>query len=326
MASIYDGRLWWSAIGDVRAWTNDTNDSSSAQYVDVGYKDQGNTVAVDFLSKAIIVYKEFGKAYQVIGNPHDKTLAVFPLSQTAYCSGSAINVDDKSYYLGNTGFMAFNPTNTYANIQPFEVGLNINSWLAKEVTDTCKMWHIPNRKQIWIKPSNGSDIFLYHYIPRYPDGRGAFTSRTTVYDVKEVVSNGKDTYIAYGDKIGVLDPTTDKDDGQQIQTSIISGNRLATKMFIIMMSYVLVSHNIIEGYGTIGISNKKEKYIDFIGKGTKLYYDTRYLNEATELMYIDDFTKVYKIGGGANRNIQFKIFVSKGAISLRQLDYFYEEV
>ena len=31
-------------------------------------------------------------------------------------------------------------------------------------------------------------------------------------------------------------------------------------------------------------------------------------------------------GGGANRNVQFKINVQKGAISLRQLDYTYEEV
>ena len=36
--------------------------------------------------------------------------------------------------------------------------------------------------------------------------------------------------------------------------------------------------------------------------------------------------KAYKIEGGANCNVQFKINVEKGAISLRQLDYTYEEV
>lgn len=43
-------------------------------------------------------------------------------------------------------------------------------------------------------------------------------------------------------------------------------------------------------------------------------------------MNTNEYTKEYKIGGGANRNVQFKIHVQKGAISLRQLDYTYEEV
>ena len=39
-----------------------------------------------------------------------------------------------------------------------------------------------------------------------------------------------------------------------------------------------------------------------------------------------EYTKVNKIGGGANRHLQIKIFVAKGAIALRQFDYTYEEV
>ena len=43
-------------------------------------------------------------------------------------------------------------------------------------------------------------------------------------------------------------------------------------------------------------------------------------------MNTNEYTKEHKIGGGANRNVQFKIYVKQGAISLRQLDYTYEEV
>ena len=62
---------------------------------------------LDFLSRAIIVYKEYGRVYQIVGTPDAKDLTVYPLSSTGYCSGATISIDDRSYYLGNQGFMSF---------------------------------------------------------------------------------------------------------------------------------------------------------------------------------------------------------------------------
>ena len=196
VASIYGHRITWSAVGDYRSWTPDSNNSASAQYVEVGYKDPGCIIAIDFLSKAIIVYKEYGRAYQVVGNPHEKTLAVYPLSETALCCGSSISIDDRSYYLGDAGLMSFVPTNTYANIQPSEIGLNINAQLTTITSEQARMWHVPERKQLWIKPGKNQDIFIYHYLPRYEDGRGVFTSRSFVHNLHDVLTVGKDVYIA----------------------------------------------------------------------------------------------------------------------------------
>lgn len=326
IASTHSHRLNWSAVGDYNAWNHNNNDASSAQYVDVGYKDQGSIIAIDFLSRAIIVYKEYGRVYQVIGTPDAQNLTVYPLSSTGYCSGATVSVDDRSYYLGNQGFMSFMPTNTYAEIQPFETGLNINSYLLKYITKDCEVWHISSRKQIWIKPYNGETVFIYHYLPRYEDGRGVFTSRKFTHGINAAVNVDKEVYIAYGNKIGILDETIDTDDSVQIQTSIISGNRLATRQFVLIMNYNFVTHNLIPGHGTIGISNKKPKPINFSSKATKTYYANEKLYAAKTLMNVNEYTKAYKIGGGANRNVQFKINVQKGAISLRQLDYTYEEV
>lgn len=326
IASIYSHRLNWSAVGDYQSWTHNSNDASSSQYVDVGYKDQGSIIAVDFLTRAIIVYKEYGRVYQVVGTPDDNNLTVYPLSSTGYCSGSTLSIDDRSYYLGEQGFMSFMPTNTYAEIQPFETGLNINSYLLKYITKDCEMWHVPNRKQLWIKPYNGVGVFIYHYLPRYNDGRGVFTARRFTHDIHSIVSIEKDVYVAYGNKIGILDESIDTDDGVQIETSIVSGNRLASGQFILIMNYNFITHNIIDGYGTIGISNKKPKPISFAGKTIKTFYATMKTATANIKMNANDYTKEHKIGGGANRNVQFKILVKKGAISLRQLDYTYEEV
>ena len=325
-ANVDTHRITWSAIGDYTAWTVDTNNSAGAQYVDVGYKDAGKITAIDFLSKVLLVYKEFGKVYQVVGDPHVGSISVYPLSKTGYCLGSAVNVDDRSYYLGESGLMSFVPTNTYADIQPFETGLNINPWLLKRVSTDCKMWHIPNRKQLWILPDSGTDIFLYHYLPRYDDGRGVITSRTFSHTLHDVVNRNKEVYIAYGNKIGILDEFIDTDDGIQIQTSIISGNRVSARLFLLLFSYNFIASNIISGEGFITISNKKPKRIEFKNKEIKLVDAINFLSDATEKLYQDEYTKVYKVGGSANRNLQVKIQVTKGAISLRQFDYIYEEV
>lgn len=332
-SSIYGHRLYWSAIGDYNTWNLgtgttkvDLNDSSTGQWVDVGYKDNGTITAVDFLTKSIIVYKDYGKVYQVVGSPDTGDLAVYPLSQTGYCSGSAISVDDRSYYLGTGGFLSFMPTNTYADIQPFETGLNINSFLLKNIDSSCEMYHIPTRKQLWIKPKTGNRVFIYHYIQRYQDGRGVFTSRDFTYNLNGVVDLDGTVYVNYGNKIGVLDDTIDTDDGVQIKTSIVSGNRLAQRLFILLMNYDFVSSNIVEGYGTIQISDRTPKNVEFKSKSTKTFYANEKLFGADKKIFTEEYTKIYKIGGGANRNLQIKILVNKGAISLRQFDYVYEEV
>lgn len=327
VASIYSHRINWSAIGDYKSWTHDNYDSSSAQWVDVGYKDQGAIVSVSFLSKSIIVYKQYGKAYQIMGNPHDGTLTVYPLSETAFCDGESISVDDRSYYLGNSGFMSLTPTDTYADIQPFETGININTMLIRQLGSGARLFHVVSRKQIWIIPStNYEHVYIYNYLPRYSDGRGAFTMRSTSYPISDVFVDGTTVYIAYGNKIGVLDESIDTDDGKRIQTSIVSGNRLASRLFLILMSYTFVSNNRIAGKGSITISSKKSKMIDFKAGVNKLVDAVEDLENANDFLDTDEYTKILKIGGGPNRNLQIKIFLSSGAISLHQFDYVYSEV
>lgn len=327
VASIYGHRIYWSAIGDYTAWTTDSNDSSSAQWVDVGYKDQGCIISIDFLSKAIIVYKEYGRAYQVIGNPHEKTLTVYPLSETAYCSGSSCSVNDRSYYIGDSGLMSFAPTDTYANIQPVETGLAINSQLIRITDKTAAIWYVPSRKQLWVLPKEGADyIFIYHYLPRFSDGRGVFTTRSFTHDIHDVASVDHDVYIAYGNKVGILDESIDTDDGEQIQTSITSGNKLAQRLFLLLMNYTFVTSNKIPGYGSVTISKKKAKAVSFDVSEKRLYDANDPLYTATTMLHNDTYTKVLKIGGGPNRALQIRILIAKGAVSLRQFDYTYAEV
>ena len=319
--------LLYSAIGDYTSWANVAADSSSAQKVKVGYKDPGNIIAVDFLSKAVMVYKEGGRAYKIVGEPQDSDYSVQPVSQTAYCSSirSTVSVDSKSYYLGKSGFMSFQPTNAYGDVAPFEEGLNINAWVVKDIDSNCEMWHVPPKKQIWLKTQNDNRIYMYHYIPRYSDGRGAFTVRTIAYTMHDVCCVGDKVYIAYGNKIGTLDATTDLDDAMQIQTAITGANRLASQHSILVMNRLFVSYNLLPGTGSIKCG-KKTKTLTFTSDSPYAYDATGYAYDATEYAYSDAYTRSYKVGGGSNKSVQVQILVQSGAISLRQMQYQYLEV
>ena len=319
--------LLYSAIGDYTSWANVAADSSSAQMVKVGYKDPGNIIAVDFLSKAVMVYKEGGRAYKIVGEPQDSDYSVQPVSQTAYCSSirSTVSVDSKSYYLGKSGFMSFQPTNAYGDVAPFEEGLNINAWVVKDIDSNCEMWHVPPKKQIWLKTQNDNRIYMYHYIPRYSDGRGAFTVRTMSHPVHDVYCVGDNMYVAYGNKIGVLDESTDLDDTTQIQTAITGANRLASQHSILVMNRLFVSYNILPGTGSIKCG-KKTKTLTFTSYSPYAYNATGYAYDATEYTYANAYTRSYKVGGGSNKSVQVQILVQSGAISLRQMQYQYLEV
>jgi len=317
----------YSAIGDYTSWTNVAADKSSAQFVNVGYKDPGNIIAIDFLAQVMIVYKQYGRAYQIVGEPSDSNFSVLAVSQTASCLSmrATCNVDGISGYLGQAGLMAFTPVNAYSDIEPTELGLNINAWIAKNIDDNCQMWHVQPKKQVWIKTQNDNRVYLYHYIARYSDGRGAFTCRTFTNQLHDVCAVKSSVYVACGNKIGILDAATDLDDGVQIQTAITGNNKLTQKHSILVMNRNFVSYNIIDGYGTIKCG-KKPKNVTFSSNSPDVYGNIADISGNESPIYADAYTRSYKVGGGSNKSVQLNVLVQKGAISIRQFDYQFLEV
>ena len=141
----------------------------------------------------------------------------------------------------------------------------------------------------------------------------------------DVCCVGDKVYIAYGNKIGTLDATTDLDDTMQIQTAITGANRLASQHSILVMNRLFISYNLLPGIGSIKCG-KKTKSLTFSSDSPYAYDATGYAYDATEYAYSDAYTRSYKVGGGSNKSVQVQIIVQKGAISLRQMQYQYLEV
>lgn len=324
----------YSAIGDENGWTNNPSDASTAQYADVGYKDPGNIIATANIANMSLVFKQYGRVYQILNEPTESDFSVLPFSETASCISinSALSVDNKAFYHGHSGFMNFVPTTAYGNITPQEAGYNLNSVLIPNTDSSAQIWHVQPKKQIWIRSQNDTMVYIYHYSPRYPydeatGSRGAWTTRSFKYPLNDVSVVGTQIYIAYGNKIGVLDSSIDTDDGDQIQTSIIGKNQLPIKRHLMVRSKSLVTQNRISGYGTLTLGKKPPKQISFGSGDTEIYFDERYIDDADEDIFSEDITPYYKPGGGGgNDNLQYSLLIQKGAVSIRRMDYTYSEV
>lgn len=324
----------YSAIGDENGWTNIPSDPSSSQFADVGYKDPGNIISECIIANMVLVFKEFGRVYQITGEPQDSNFSVLPFSETSSCMNPkcALPVDNKAFYLGKSGFMNYIPTQAYGNITPQEAGININAQLAKNTDSTACIFHIQPKKQIMIRSQNENRVYLYHYLQRYPydeetGARGAFTTRSFKYVLNDISVVGSDVYIAYGNKIGILNQFTDLDDDMQIQTSIQGKNQLPVKRHLLIRSKSFFAKNLIAGNGSLKLGKKPAVQLTFSAGSPKVFGNTDKVFNNTNKVFASTTTRYYKIGGGGgNNSLQVQIIVQKGAIAIRQMDYSYSEV
>lgn len=320
----------YSAVGDCFSWQIDKEhlqDRSQPQFIGVGYKDPSNIVAVDFLSKVMLVYQENGRAYKVISSPDQDDFAVEPVSMTAYCASqhATCNIDDKSYFIGEDGFKSFRPTVDFGDISPFNEGLAVNTRLAGLITPNARIWHVPSKQQIWISPNGGTAIYLYHYLPRLQDGRGVFTTRTTQYPINDVLDYGGHVFVACGKTLAVLDRAIDTDCQVQIRATAKGPKRLASKHSILVMNRLLVTSNRLPGLASLKCG-KKTRQIKIGSNDPFIYSLQDAIANHEEYIATESETRNYKVGGGSNKEVQLILTVEQGAVSLRQLSYEFLEV
>lgn len=319
----------YSTIGDENGWTNNPSDPSSAQYADVGYKDSNPIAAIDTLANDIVVYKTpsdgevSGRIYRILGNPTSNDFAVNELTRRAHCF-SAVSVKNNAFFVGYGGFLNLQGVIEYGDIGIVESGKNINNYLIQNMDSNARVWLVQSRKQIWIRGQNDKRVYIYHYVPRYQDGRGSFTVRTFEHQLNDVCEVGNQVYIAYGNKIAKLDDTTDKDDGKQIMCSLFGKDSVPSRRFIVIKRSFMAK-NLIPGELNFTVGKRTEN-ISFSASSPDIYNNTDDIMGNTNDIMGNGFTEFRDMGGGGNKSVQTSVLVKSGAIELRQLDYDYVEV
>ncbi len=244
----------YSAIGDYTSWVNNPSDISSAQFVDVGYKDAGKIACTIKLATDSIVIKTNGSVYRIVNENNFDNIGCYPASQRtgAFNQYSGLALMNKAFFIGYEGFNSFSTVTDYGGVKVDDPspGDNINGWYVNNVDINTRLWHVSARKQIWCKTNNQNEVLIYHY------GINAWSKRQFKYPIYDVVVKGFDVYIAYGTKIAKIDDNLDTDDGTHF-LAIIASKRYLPKHKKYLMKYInLVTYNFLAGNYILSVGNK----------------------------------------------------------------------
>lgn len=242
--------LTYSSIGDcvsAQAWIQNPNDDSTSKYIQIGYKDAGDIVAVVPLMQDLIVFKSNHKIFRVQG--HFPDWSVSEVSSNGFCSSfaSAIQVQNDVFFLGVRGFCSLSSVVEYGDFQQVDIGVNVNHFLQYNLEPSAKIWYLPLKKQVWILPQQTGTIFIYSLISK------SFTTRKMVDPPNDVFYFNNDVFIARGNKILQMRDDIATDDGTLIECNLRTKIYVAPHEFLVKRFVVALQNNIIgNAQATIG--------------------------------------------------------------------------
>lgn len=220
-AKAGDDILYFSSVGDPDDWSfsskaGDTPSSSEedlslAQWAQIGYLDAARIVAMGMIAQDLIVCKRTADGspiiYRLTGRFEDSSLAVQEINRTSdvYNSRCLVQANNDLFYFGSDGFQGFSTVQQYGDIKMADIGRKMNILLARQGNPAAKMWHIRPYGQVWIQPSRGREIYIYHY------AIGAFTVRKFFQAPSAICVVEDDVYIAVGNRILQIDSSYKKD-------------------------------------------------------------------------------------------------------------------
>lgn len=306
----------YSAIGDYNGWTNNPSDISSAQYVDIGYKDASQIACSIKLSTDSLVIKTNGSIYR-ISNENDFTnISCLPAAQRtgAFNHYSSLALMNRAFFVGYEGFNSLSTTDAYGGVKVDDPspGYMINGWYVNNVDVNARVWHVSARKQIWCKTNNQNEVLIYHY------NLNAWSKRQFKYPINDVVVKGFDVYIAYGTKIAKLDDGIDTDDGSHYVATLASKRYLPKHKKFLMKYINLLTYNFFAGNYVLQVGNKILP-VTFGSTGDIAEYDTDIAEYDTDPVVDNDYTAKKKRTRKRATAIQIVLTVQTGRVAIRDM-------
>lgn len=171
---VVDGSdtLRFSGVGDCEQWTNDPKDDSTAQFIEIGYKDGMNIDAVVPLSRDLIVFKspsnepDKGTIFRFTGDSANFSWAVLEAAHNTgtFSQKSVQNVGNDVYYITVSGIASLSAVTSYGEIQSQWPDKKVSPALTPLLEDSAELWNVPVKQQLWILPSkSASEIWVLDY-------------------------------------------------------------------------------------------------------------------------------------------------------------------
>lgn len=197
---VRDGRVWtWngdtiylSGVGDETNWTHDNNDASSAQYVQIGYKDRGNIKGVMALSSDVVIFKDNGHAYHLLGQYPDWQVKSIGRQLGIKNYECCLSVNNGVIVLGDGRVQAVDVTQDYGDMKASYISRKVENEI-RALNGKVRIRYVPTMSEVWFLSDENKTPpaeFL-----TYDVNTGAYFHRRYNSHTMDVAALGEDTYI-----------------------------------------------------------------------------------------------------------------------------------
>ena len=230
---VKEGRVWTfygdelhaSGIGDEHAWKNDSNNESSAQWLQVGYKDGGKIVGVTTLSADTIIFKDNLHAYHLSGSYPNWKVSEIGRQIECKCYHACAALVSSTVVLGRDMVQVINVTDEYGDMR----ATNISDKVYREVAGigaSVKLRYFPSLGQVWF--IDGAQTFLFLDVAAAAYFRRAYHAPL----VDAVEADGR-IYLLKPHGLYVVDAKTSKDEGKYLAWRFALKTLVADNAFLI---------------------------------------------------------------------------------------------
>ena len=234
---VKDGRIYvaigdelhCSAVGDEHGWVSDSNDASSSQWLQVGYKDGGKINGVCSLASDIVVLKDNDRAYHIAGSFPE--WSVSEIGRQVECKGfhSCVSLAQQALVLGTSSLQTIRSTDEYGDMK----SANISQKVQKEIAalGNTKVRYIPSLNQVWLV--TGAHRFLFVDM-----NTGGFFMRQYNSPVIDAIEINNSVYVLKRNKLCRLNPRHMSDDGEYLNWAIQAKTLTTPNSFLVKRMWV----------------------------------------------------------------------------------------
>ena len=192
-----DDRCSFSGIGDGAYWIENTNDASAMAWLDVGYGDSGDIVAVVPLATDLLFLKSNGMIYQLSGINSPDSWVVNCISSDADVRGvhSAINIGNSTLFISERGIKSVQATMDYGNINTSDIGDKFNYLITQSLYNP-RVFNLRRQSTLLIRPSTDWSFFIaFNY------ALGAATVLKFAMPIHSIAESSNEVYVASGKSV-----------------------------------------------------------------------------------------------------------------------------
>lgn len=191
-------RILLSGVGDGEQWNTDDNDASTGAWLDIGYGDSADIIAVVPLATDLLIIKNNGMIYQLTGDKEIPSWVVYRIATQTDAVGRncAEAVGNDVVFVSRQGMKTLSTTMDYGNIAQGDLGEKWNALVTSGLYEP-SLFHLRRRKLLLIQPKEKSSALIaYNYAVRAATTLHFTVPITAINETMDslVVASGKVLY------------------------------------------------------------------------------------------------------------------------------------